>query len=344
MQYPLSLSNCCHRLTTGWHQRWRIVRSLKVWLLALATLVLLVSCSTKTEEPLRISTSIWVGYEPLFLAKDLGYYTMPPRISIQPTLSEQVRSFRNGEVDVAALTTSDALLMAETMPDLRIVMVLDTSHGADVILAQPNIKRLQDLKGKRVGMDSSGLGAFMLARSLDTVGLSPRDVQIKLIGVSEHKDALQAKNIDALVTYEPHRSMLLKAGASQIFDSSQIPGEIVDVMLVRQATLDRHPAALQDLAQGWFRGVAELENHPQAVAQRKSSNYSLSPTEFLQSLQGLRFVPLAQNHDLLAKRDPTLDKTLQKLQAVMIQGKSLAQAFDTTTLLTDQVIAKINRN
>ena len=85
-------------------------------------------------------------------------------------------------------------------------MVTDISNGADVILAKPEIQSLKDLKGRRVGVDSTALGAFVITRALGQVGLSPKDIEIVSLGVSEQERAFKQGIVDAVVTFEPVRS------------------------------------------------------------------------------------------------------------------------------------------
>jgi hypothetical protein len=61
-------------------------------------------------------------------------------------------------------TLDEVLLLAEDVPDVRVVLVLDVSQGADVILGRPEIARFDELRGRRVGYEATALDAFMLAR------------------------------------------------------------------------------------------------------------------------------------------------------------------------------------
>ena len=59
----------------------RISTRLRVWKLvgiAIATGVIAISCATTILQPLRVSCTLWLGYEPLLLARDLGYYDNSP--------------------------------------------------------------------------------------------------------------------------------------------------------------------------------------------------------------------------------------------------------------------------
>ncbi len=122
-----------------------------------------------------MGTVVWPGYDNLYVAKELDYYNSTPiRLVNYSSVADQIRAFQNGELEAVALTMGDALVLSENISDLRTVLVLDSSFGADVVLAKPAIKYLGELKGKRVGVEASGLGAFMLARTLESVKLTPK--------------------------------------------------------------------------------------------------------------------------------------------------------------------------
>lgn len=98
--------------------------------IALLTFIL-VSCVPEPLKPLRIGTNVWPGYEPLFLARELGYFgNTPIKLVEYPTLDPN-RSYRNGEVEMSATPMSGFLTLAQTNPDVRAWLVIDISDGSD---------------------------------------------------------------------------------------------------------------------------------------------------------------------------------------------------------------------
>ena len=53
--------------------------------------------------------------------------------------------------------------------------------------------------------------------------------------------------MDGAVTFDPYRAQFLRAGGKTLFDSTQIPGEIVDLLAVRASVIENHPKAVQAL-------------------------------------------------------------------------------------------------
>jgi NitT/TauT family transport system substrate-binding protein len=323
----------------------KVSRKLKSFMLGIATVtlctVILASC-TKAEAPLRVGANVWPGYETLYLARSLGYYDNTPiRLVDYPSGTEEVRAYRNGEIEAAGISIDQALVLAATNPDVKIVVVMDFSNGGDVILGKPEIPNLQGLKNRPVGVESTALGAFIITRALEQKGMSPKDIKIVSLGVSEHERAFKDGKVDAVVTFGYARTKLLAVGAKQLFDSSQIPGEIVDVLIVRDDVINKQPKALQALVDGRFRALDYLTKNPQDAAIRIAPRTGVTPEQFLESLKGLSSPNLEENQKLLGKIDPSLLNGVKRLSQVMLENKLLPKAVNPALLLDDKLVKKV---
>ncbi len=163
-------------------------------------------------------------------------------------------------------------------------------------------------------------------------------MEIVSLGVSEHEQAFKQGVVDAVVTFEPVRSNLLAAGAKLVFDSKQIPGEIVDALVVPEAVLENQRATLDVLIQGWFRALDYLKQNPQDAAQRMAPREGVEPDQFLASLSLLHIPDLKENQALLGKTDPTLLKVMKQLSELMVEKKLLQQEFETDSFLDDRLV------
>ncbi|BAY84012.1 ABC-type nitrate/sulfonate/bicarbonate transporter protein [Calothrix parasitica NIES-267] len=303
----------------------------------------LVGCIKKPPDPLLVGYIVWPGYESLYLARDLGYYKDTPiRLVDYPSNSEVIRAFRNRNLQAAALTLYEALLVAETEPSVRVVLILDSSNGADAILAKPEINTLEAIKGKRVGVESGALGGFILTRALEKVNLKPKDVQIVSLGLSEHKQAFKRKKVDAVVTSEPTGSKLLADGANLLFDSSEIPGEILDVLVVREELLRTQYNATQALLDGYFSALNYLKENPQDAARRIAPREGVTPQQFLKSLEGLVIHDLQENKQILGKTDTLSREKVNKVAQFMLTNKLLNKQVEPTYFFDDSIVKKVN--
>lgn len=301
----------------------------------LALFLVLVTCGGCTPEPtpvLRVGTNVWPGYEPLYLARHLGYFNSAVRLVEYSSATQVISAYRNGAIEAAALTLDEVLLLAQHGQDPRVVLVMDVSHGGDAILGRAELRSVSDIKGRRVGVEDTALGAYVLSRALQMNGLTWADVLIVPMQVDEHERAFEEGRVDAVVTFEPARSKILMAGARELFDSAQIPGEIMDVLVVRRDLPDRNRREIDMLLRGWFRAVDYLKQYPREASTLSAKRLQIGPDQVLVSYQGLRFPDLAENRALLAGRPPQLIPAIQHLTTFMVEQKLLQRLLDPTGL------------
>ena len=73
----------------------------------------------------------------------------------------------------------------------RIILVVDVSHGADVVVGRRGMRTMKDLKGKSVAVESSALGAFVLSRALALNGMQASDVNVVHLESNEQTERVR---------------------------------------------------------------------------------------------------------------------------------------------------------
>jgi NitT/TauT family transport system substrate-binding protein len=285
------------------------------WLLPLA---LAGGCS---EPPplVRVGGITWIGYEPLFLARELGLYEADGlRLVEMPSNSATLMQLATGDLEAAALTLDEYLLAREGGLDVRAILVFDYSAGADVVMSHPAIARLTDLRGRRIGVEENAASALMLAKVLEAAGLRAEEVVKVRLTADRQLSAYLTGDIDAVVSWEPIATQLQQAGARRLFDSKAFPGLIVDVLVARADALERSPAAFQQLLDGYFRALAHLHASPDDAFQRMSPRLGMTAAAVRAAYQGIHFVALAANRAWLDGPEPTLRNAVAALGRVML--------------------------
>ena len=306
--------------------------------------LLTASCVAEPEPPLRVATNVWPGYESLYLARSLGLYDKSPiRLIEMNSASEVSHALRHGAVEVAAVTLDEALTLMQDGMDLRVVLVMDVSNGADVVLARPEIISLKGLKGKRVGVEEGAVGAVMLDAALRAAALSSTDIHLVPLTVDEHLAAWRDKKVDALVTFEPVRTELMQQGAVDVFNSSQVPGRIVDVLVVRASLIAQHRNALKKLISGHFSALNVLATRPQEAATRMAPRLAIEPTLVLKQFGLLKLPDLKQNQAWLGGSAPTISATARALSDLMLQDHLLHRSVDVSGLAEPALLPAPNR-
>jgi NitT/TauT family transport system substrate-binding protein len=303
-------------------------------LAALLIVGALAACTRPSPEPLRIATDIWPGYEPLYLARELGLYgASPPRFNELRSATAVLGAFRSRSVDLAALTLDEALLLVQADVDIRVVLVTDFSDGADVVLAHPSIANLAELRGRKIGAESSALGAYVLSRALASAGMVPSDVQVVPLAWDKHEEAFLSDQVDAVVTYDPARTRLVAQGARILFDSSKIPGEIADVLVVHGDVLRRRGPEVARILEGWYRALQYLARSRADACERMARREGISGPKFEASLKGLRIPDRAEGRRLLEGPTPALLPAADRLASAMLQARLLWRPVETARLL-----------
>ncbi len=301
--------------------------------------LLLAGCGSQPEPPLRVGTNLWPGYEPLYLARQRG--DLPPevaRVVEYPSATTTMEAFRERLLDVAALTLDEALLLRAEGVALRVFLVTDVSHGADVLVARPGIERLADLRGRAVAYEAGALGAFMLDQALARGGLRRSEIRRVNLSVDQHVAAYRAGLADAFVTFEPVRSRLLAEGATILFSSRDIPGKIVDVLVVHPDLLARRAGDLRRLVSGWFRALAFMGREPGQAYALMAPRLGLSPAGVAAAYAGLVLPDLDANRTMLGGRAPGIEQAAAELVSSMVSSELLPAPVAVNDLATADLL------
>jgi len=329
---------------SGWRRRIAGLRTGAGLAVALALLLALSGCMREPEPALRIGTNVWIGSEPLYLARELGKLD-PATVQLveYPSASEVLRAFRNEAIDGMVISLDELFGLAAEGYKPRIVLVVDVSNGADVVVGRRGMKTMRDLKGRSVAVESSALGAFVLARALAVNGMQPSDVNVVHLESNEQPGAFEKGEVDGAVTFDPYRAQFLRAGAKTLFDSTQIPGEIVDLLAVRASAFERHPKSIQSLLSGWFDAIDYMNADPADAARRMGIRQQTSGEQFREAQRGLHVPSREENLAMLGGPAPALAVTGRRLMSLMVDAQLLHGAFEINDVLAPQPLMALSR-
>ena len=319
----------------------------KTVLAAVAAVVMvaaLIGCAREPEPALRIGTNVWIGSEPLYLARELGRFDAAVVQLVEyPSASEVLRAFRNQAIDGMVISLDELFGLAVEGFDPRIILVVDVSHGADVVVGRDGMRTMKDLKGKSVAVESSALGAFVLSRALAVNGMQASDVNVVHLESNEQPAAFDKGQVDGAVTFDPYKAQFLRTGAKTLFDSTQIPGEIVDLLAVRASVVQQRPRHVQALLNGWFDAVDYMQRDPKDAARRMGIRQQTSGEAFLEAQRGLHVPSRDENLRMLGGAAPELVVTGRRLMTLMLDAKLLHKSVEIERLLEPKPLAELQR-
>ncbi|EDZ61618.1 putative ABC transporter, substrate binding protein [Sulfurimonas gotlandica GD1] len=306
----------------------------------LSALIVLGGCSPKDEsKPLRIGMNTWPGYEPLVLAKDLGYLSEKTLISRLDSATDVVKSFKSDIIDIACLTLDEAIILQDNSEDeIKIIAIIDFSTGGDAVIAKKDIASMKDLRGRKIGVESSALGAFMISRAIDlTPELDRDDLTIVNIGYEHHESEFLNGNIDAVVTFEPVKTKLLQSNAHIIFDSTQIPGEIVDVMIVKTKIIKEKNLEIVKLLEAWYKSVEFLSKKEEKSLKMMAEYEGISYEDFKIAYDGIKIPSLEENKEFFNSK---LEDTIKKIDAILLEKYLIRGSVDPKKIYTTQYLKR----
>lgn len=305
-------------------------------------LTLLAGCDRPPKPPLVFGASVWPGYETIYLAQSQGYFPQQGlRLTDYGHNAEVMQAFRNHTIQAAGMTMDEALLLRREMPDLKIVLLFDASNGADVILAQPGITSMAQLRGKRVGVENTTLGVYFLSLALKQAGLGSRQISIVPLSLNEQEAAFREHKVDAVVTFDPVRARLLKMGAVPLFDSSRVPDKLLDVLVTRDEYIGEYHQELRQLVQGWARALDFLQQDRVKAIQLMAQREKVEPAQFEEALQGIKLLGLQRNREMILGDPPTATTSVDDLQRFMLNSGRLQVGQDASMLLDPTLLAEI---
>lgn len=231
-------------------------------------LVLSVSGSAMAADKFALAWSHYTGWEPWGYAVDKGIvkkwadkYGIEIDVRLINDYIESINLYTAGEFDAVTATNMDALTIpAVGGVDTQAVIVGDYSNGNDGIVIKGG-KSIKALKGQDINLVEFSVSHYMLARALDKNGMSERDVRVVNTSDADIASAFISNSKAAVVTWNPPLQQVRNAkGAQLIFDSSQIPGEILDITFVKTATDERFKKAITG---AWYETMAMMKGDGQ---------------------------------------------------------------------------------
>jgi NitT/TauT family transport system substrate-binding protein len=261
--------------------------------------ILLLSLSVAgvaSAEPLKIRYAVWVGYGPLFLAQQKGYFEaekVEAQLIKMEDPKETFLAMGAGRLDGIVSTIDTVIPHLKTGKEFQYVLALDDSAGGDGIVARKEIKSIRDLRGKRVAVQEGSVSQFFLNVVLREAGLSEKDVQVVNMKPGDAGAAFVAGRVDAAVTWEPWLSNGKAAPhGHMLVDSSQTPGLITDVLVFRRDVIEKRPREIQGVVNAWSKAVAYWEKNPaesNEIMARAVGEWLKDPRLFADVLTGVRF-------------------------------------------------------
>ena len=226
---------------------------------------------------------------------------------------ESVNQYTAGKFDGVTVTNMDALTIpAAGGKDTSAIIVGDYSNGNDGILLK-GANTLSAIKGRQAYLVELSVSHYLLARGLEKAGMKPTDVPTVNTSDADIVGAFGAPDVTAAVAWNPQLSVMkAEPGVSQVFSSADIPGEILDLMVVDTATLKANPNLGKALAGIWYETVALMQRQDAQGKEARAAMAKLSGAtpEMFDSQLATTFLYADPKAAVAATTSPTLVSTM----------------------------------
>jgi len=265
-------------------------RKITILALILVLLALLAPSAATAKDKFKVAWSIYVGWMPWEYsghsgildqwAKKYGIEIELIRMDYIPS----VEAYVAGQVDGCVMTNMEALNMpAASGIDSTALIMGDYSNGNDALLVRGGLG-VKDLKGKTVNLVELSVSHYLLARALEMNGLDERDVEIQNTSDADIGPIFLADTSQqAVVTWNPIVMEIEQApGVSKIFTSADIPGEVLDLMVVNTKTLEQNPSLGKALTGAWYEVMGLMSKRGAAADEALTSMAEAAGTSLVE--------------------------------------------------------------
>ncbi len=214
----------------------------------------------ESSKEYKIAWSVWTGWMPFKLMDEKGFLAKRAKEQgVRVKLMEfkgymdSVQAFAAKKVDGVTMTSMESLQPASNGVDSVAILVNDVSNGGDGVLVRSDMD-LKGLKGQTVLLEEFSVSHYLLSRALSSVGLKESEVKVKNIPGDEAGKAFLTDNkVRAVATWNPHLFQATEQGKGKVvFSSKDIPGEVIDFLVVSGAALRETPKLGTALVEAWY--------------------------------------------------------------------------------------------
>jgi NitT/TauT family transport system substrate-binding protein len=266
----------------------------------------LIGAGGAAAEPLKVAHSTWVGYGPLYVAKEKGFFEeegLEVELIVMEDPKLRFPALAAGQIDIAVTTVDTMLNFLNEDQSYVYLFAIDDSKGGDGIVANKEIASVADLKGKSVAYGEGSVSQFYLGVVLKEAGLSIKDVETQNMTAGDAGAAFVAERVDAAVTWEPWLTRGRQAPHGHVLvDSSTSPGLITDMAITTPEKAEARKDDFKALYRAWVKAVEfQKANEKEAdeIMARGVGGWLEDPAVFAETRAGIVYYDEAMNQDFM---------------------------------------------
>lgn len=268
-------------------------------------LVMLSGCgdeATKTNaqnEPIKIGFSALPSWYLWHLVEEKGFFEkhdVEVDLVWFPVYADSLSALNTGEIDGNSQAMFDTIAPSTKGIDLTTAFIMDNSNGGDGLVATPNYKKVEDLKGKVIGTEIGTIAHLFLLTALQDAGLSEDEIKFTNLAVQDAGTSFVAGKLDAASLWEPFLSIAETEGAGKkLTTSADYEGLIADTLVFQTDVTTERAEDVKKITAAWFDAVDYLEENYDESITILAKAAGISEDEMRVGLEGFNLFSIEDN-------------------------------------------------
>ena len=308
----------------------------------LACILFIITACGSYKTPIKIGINDWPPCELWYIAEEIGYFDdVPVEIHKFSTWSDSMKSLYLGKVDITHSTYFNTVLHDGKGEAAKIILATETINGADGLVVKKYIKRIQDLVGKTVAVETETDEHFLLNKVLKSAGLTELDVNIISTDSSEAAELFVRGEVDASFTYEPFLSKAAQDGNGKILFETTDGLNYVDTLLARDKILQERKEDYAKILRAWYKAQEFVIENPDEAYKIMSTKAGMNYEEFKEFYKGFKFFTLMENKEMFSSGE-VKDK-LNEIKSFLAERDLSLKKINIDRLFDEEVVNQIRR-
>lgn len=245
----------------------------------------------------------WVGFAPLHLANELGYFEeqgITVNEIIDDDRSNALAAMARGDIDCYLRSVGEYQGRPRTPETQGIIIgTIDVSDGGDGIVVDGSIESVCELEGKTVASEPNLPSTLLLQMALKKeCGLTIDAVNLIDIASADAIGVFSDSSVMAVGAYEPVLTETVNAhadrGARILLSSRDYPNLITDTIIARTDNLQEQPDKYVKLLRGIYRAIDYFNQNPEKAIPIMARRFDLAPDEFRDVITNIRYFTLEE--------------------------------------------------
>ncbi len=321
-------------------------------MLAVLAMTIGVACGGDADDgsgsgdPIKLGFSAWPGWFPWQVAEEAGLFK---KAGVDVDLVwfegylDSINALAAGQLDANSQTLNDTIGSVAAGAGQVIVLVNDNSTGNDQIIVSKEIKTVQDLKGKKIGLEAGVVDHYLLLLGLAKAGLKFSDVEVVNLETGAAASAFAAGQLDAVAVFAPFTTQALKReGSKTLFSSKDFPGAIPDHLVVSKKLIAERPADVQKLIDAWYLTLEYIKANPDKAAKIMAKRAGVTEAEYKSYEAGTTLFSVEDNGKAFSPGTTltSLEFAAKDISKFMLDAKLIEKEVDLSAIFDPSFVKK----